>query len=152
MMEQADQAPGGGLNEAAAVRATEEDVGSTGGSSGGGTISGRGEPSGGTLDRSGGTMPGMPQDAGQQALVAAGADSLSAQTGNQIASEAAALGAADGSIADAAGAGSAVPNGGPTAAEALGSGAGGGNVGSGTPADRGDLGGGGAVGQHGATG
>jgi hypothetical protein len=153
MTEQAQQAPGGGLNEAAAMPAGQEPLGSTGGSSGSGAISGRGEPSGGTLDHSGGALAGTPKDAGENAQVAAGADSLSAQSENQIASEAAALGSADGSLADAARAGSAAqPGVGPTGAEAIGSGAGRGEIGSGTPADRGELGGGGPLGQHGGTG
>lgn len=91
-----------------------------GGSSGGGTSAGAGQPDGGTLDELEAGLPSM--------------------TGG-VSAEAATLGPADGALADAAGAmsGAALTGG---IGEAIGAGAGG-DVGSGTDADRGDLGGGG---------
>src|SRR5438270_4487010 len=71
----------GGLNEAALADRDEETLGGTGGSSGGGTIAGAGEPSGGTTDQDIGTLGAR--------------DGL-------IAAEAAALGDASGSLANAA--------------------------------------------------
>ncbi|HEX8514405.1 MAG TPA: hypothetical protein VF688_15020 [Allosphingosinicella sp.] len=115
---------GNGLSEAALADHDPEDIGGAGGSSGGGTIAGRGEPSGGTL---GGTV-GVP----------GGKD-----TG--IAAEAAALGDASGALADEAAKaqpGAERLSGGGTGAEAIGQGAGRGEIGSGTPGDKGDLGGG----------
>src|SRR5437868_3862392 len=111
-----DQDTGGGIN--GAELQDREDLGGAGGSSGGGTIAGSGDPSGGTL---GGTV------------------------GGGIAGEAAALGDADGSLADAASAtepGAERLSVGPTGGETFGAGAGRGEVGSGTPGDKGDLGGG----------
>jgi hypothetical protein len=146
----------GGLNEAAAQPARAEDLGGAGGSSGGGTSAGAGagQPSGGTLDHAGGAAAGSPgDDAGEKALVAAGADSLASQTRDPMAAEAAALGAADGSLADAGrDARPALPGSGPVGGETLRTGSGRSEIGSGTPPDRGEAGGGGPIGQHGGTG
>jgi hypothetical protein len=103
--------------------------------SGGNTIAGAGDPSGGPI---GGT-PGS-----------------SAATGDgAIAAEAAALGSVDGTLADAAAQaqpGAERLSAGPTGGEAVGAGAARGEVGSGTRGDKGDLGGGGAEGtMHGAS-
>ena len=104
---------GAGLNDAAIAPATDDrGLSGTGGSEGGGTTAGAGEPSGGEADR--GAIP-VPEEA----------------------AEPAALGPADGSLADAV-----APRGpgGTTMGDALrGVGR---DVGSGTPADRGELGGG----------
>ena len=95
----------------------DDAMGGTGGSAGGGTLAGGGEPSGGRLER----------DAG-----------LPEASNDEVAREAAALGPADGALADAAG----VSGGSGTGlGEAVGSGAGRADTGSGTPADRGGLGG-----------
>jgi hypothetical protein len=137
---------GGGLNEAALAGANKEDLGGAGGSSGGGTIAGSGEPSGGTLHGGGQTSGGIPVDAGAGPAALTGG--VAALDPSGIAAEAAALGSADGTLADAAqrAAGYAPhTGGGPVGSEALGAGAGRGDVGSGTARDRGDLGGGGSV-------
>jgi hypothetical protein len=118
---------GNGLNEAALVGRDQEDLGGAGGSSGGGTVAGRGEPSGGTLGGTDGRAAGL------------------GGTDGGIAAEAAALGDAPGALADEAAkaqSGAEHPSGGPTGAEAIGQGAGRGEIGSGTPGDKGDLGGG----------
>jgi hypothetical protein len=136
---------GGGLNEAALAGANKEDLGGSGGSSGGGTIAGSGEPSGGTL-QGGQTIGGVSADAGPGPATLTGG--VAALDPSGIAAEAAALGSVDGTLADAAqrAAGQAPHlGGGPVGSEALGAGAGRGDVGSGTPSDRGDLGGGGSV-------
>jgi hypothetical protein len=103
-----------------------EPLDGTGGSSGGGTI--------------GGSGPGADDISGGTAGAAAHPGTPAATTGS-IASDAAALGSADGSLADAAR--RSTPRNALTGAEAVGSGAGRGEVGSGTPADTGELGGGG---------
>ncbi|HEX8125449.1 MAG TPA: hypothetical protein VF548_07700 [Allosphingosinicella sp.] len=128
-MEERERQPdiGNGLNAAALAGHDREDLGGAGGSSGGGTIAGRGEPSGGTLGGAG---------AGSAAL--GGSDGA-------IAAAAAALGDASGALADEAAKrqpGAERVAGGPTGAEAIGQGAGRGDIGSGTPGDKGDLGGG----------
>jgi hypothetical protein len=97
--------------------------------SGGNTVAGAGDPSGGPV---GGT-PGSSMATGDGA----------------IAAEAAALGSVEGTLADAAA--QAQPGGDrlgtvPTGGETLGGGAGRDEPGSGTPGDTGDLGGGGAEG------
>lgn len=104
---------GGGLNDAALASATDDRaLSGTGGSEGGGTTAGAGEPSGGDADRAGLPMP-------------------------EEAAAAAALGPSDGSLADAE---ASRGPGGTTMGDALrGVGR---DMGSGTPADRGDLGGG----------
>ena len=99
--------------------------------SGGNTVAGAGDPSGGPI---GGT-PGS-------SAAALGGDA-------GIAAEAAALGSVDGTLADAAAQaqpGAEQLSAGPTGGETIGTGAGRGEIGSGTPADRGELGGGGAEG------
>lgn len=78
-------AENGGLNEVDATPRSREPLAGTGGSSGGGTRSGEGEPAGGATDE-----PAVP------------ADTAAAIAGDPIAAEAAALGDADGSLADAA--------------------------------------------------
>lgn len=119
---------GSGLGDAPLADHDPEDIGGAGGSSGGGTIAGRGEPSGGTLGASpGASLPGL-----------GGKDS-------EVAAEAAALGEASGALADSAAnarPGAERLGAGPSGAEATGQGAGRGEIGSGTPGDRGDLGGG----------
>ena len=133
LQSQGGAAAAGGLNEAVLAGRDKEDLGGAGGSSGGGTMAGAGEPSGGTLDRAG--------------------DTLADVTDNEVAKEAAALGPSDGSLADAAnGNGPRLPGVGPVGGETVGSGAGRGDPGSGTPGGRGELGGGGPLGQHGGTG
>ena len=97
--------------------------------SGGNTVAGAGDPSGGPI---GGT-PGSSGAAGDAG----------------IAAEAAALGSVDGTLADAAAqaqGGAERLSAGPTGGEAIGAGATRGETGSGTPGDTGDLGGGGAEG------
>jgi hypothetical protein len=136
---------GGGLNEAVLAGANQEGLGGSGGSSGGGTIAGSGEPSGGTLQGGGQTSGAVPADAGAGPAALTGG--VAALDPSGIAAEAAALGGADGTLADAAqrAAGQAPHiRGGPVGSEALGGGAGRGDVGSGTPSDKGDLGGGGS--------
>lgn len=138
----------GGINEAALAGRDKEDLGGAGGSSGGGTIAGAGEPSGGTLGGTGGTQGGLPGDMlGGESVMGAGAGSLAGLDGGGIAAEAASYGPAHGSLADEAAErepGAERLSGGPTGAEALGAGAGRGAIGSGTAGDKGDLGGGGA--------
>jgi hypothetical protein len=83
---------------------------------------------------------------GGETPMGAGAGSLAGLDGGGIAAEAASLGSADGTLADAAVArqgGAERLSGGSTGAEAIHQGAGRGDVGSGTPGDKGDLGGGG---------
>ena len=121
---------GGGLNEEALRSPTDEPLGGTGGSAGGGTIAGSGDPSGATADR---------DDAGSEDPPVASLGELAGQSDDRIAAEAAALGSADGSIADAAGVGGTLDA---TMGDAIGALAGR-DVGSGTPGDKGDLGGGG---------
>jgi hypothetical protein len=121
---------GGGLNEEALRPATGEPLGGTGGSAGGGTIAGSGEPSGAAADR---------DDAGSDGPPVESLGEVAGQSDDRIAAEAAALGSADGSIADAAGVGGTLDA---TLGDAIGALAGR-DVGSGTPGDKGDLGGGG---------
>ena len=132
-------APPGGVNGAEFADRDKDDLGGTGDSSGGGTRAGRGEPPGGTAVRQAGGMLGATP-------FGAGAGSLAGLDGGGIAAEAAALGAADGSLADAADdrePGAERLSAGPTGLEAIGQGARRGDVGSGTRGDSGDLGGGG---------
>jgi hypothetical protein len=113
--------PQRGLNEAALAQTRDDpDPGGAGDLTGG-------EPSGGLLSGSGATTAGL--------------------TDELIASEAAALGSADGSLSDSEGGAST-----PTMGETLGEGAGRATAGSGTTRDRGETGGGGPMGQHGGTG
>lgn len=118
-----DRTPGDptrGLNEAALAQSRDEsDPGATGDLTGG-------EPSGGLLSGAGATTAGL--------------------TDELIASEAATLGPADGSLSDSQGGAST-----PTMGEALRE-AGRASAGSGAPRDRGETGGGGPLGQHGGTG
>ena len=116
---------GNGLNEAVLADRDDDALGGTGGSSGGGTIAGSGDPAGGTLDEQRGVR-----------MEHAGA----APGDAEIAEEAGALGPADGSLADAL-SGGRDPNAGASIGESLG-GAGRADAGSGTPGDRGELGGG----------
>lgn len=132
---------GNGLNEAVLADHDREDIGGAGGSSGGGTIAGRGEPSGGTLGGTGGTQSGVPGE------LPGGASMMGAASASDgaVAAEAAALGDASGALADEAAKaqpGAERLGGGPTGAEAIGQGAARGDIGSGTPGDKGDLGGG----------
>lgn len=111
-----------GLNEAAlAGTRDDQDPGGTG------DLTGGGDPSGGLLSGMGATTAGLTDDL--------------------IASEAASLGPADGSLSDSGGGAST-----PTMGESLGEGAGRATTGSGTPRDRGETGGGGPLGQEGGTG
>lgn len=131
-----------GLNEAAAP-GEKEALGGTGGSAGGGTRSGRGEPAGSTTDRGPGAevQQGGPPDIGES-------------SDEQIAREAGALGSVDGTLADAGGDGKSTAGlaGGPVDGESVGAGASRGEAGSGPPKDRGGLGGGGPLGQQGGSG
>lgn len=142
-----------GLNEAAGAPGRQEELGGAGGSSAGARFrawaSRRGAPSTG-----GGALAGSPdENAVEDALVAAGADSLATQAGNEAAAEAAALGSADGSLADAARGGRpSFPGAGPVGGETVGTGSGRNEVASGTPEDRSETGGGGPLGQHGGPG
>ena len=132
-------APPGGVNGAEFADRDKDDVGGTGDSSGGGTRAGQGKPRGGMADRQAGGMLGATP-------FGAGAGSLAGLDGGGIAAEAAALGAVDGSLADAAEdreSGAEQMSGGATGAEAIGPGARRGDIGSGTRGDSGDLGGGG---------
>ena len=88
-------APPGGVNGAEFADRDKDDLGGTGDSSGGGTRAGRGKPRGGMADRQAGGMLGATP-------FGAGAGSLAGLDGGGIAAEAAALGATDGSLADAA--------------------------------------------------
>lgn len=129
----------GSVNGAELADRDQDALGGTGGSSGGGARAGRGEPSGGASDRQAGGMLGATP-------FGAGAGSLAGLDGGGIVAEAAALGAADGSLADAADdrePGAERLSSGPTGAEAIGQGARRGDTGSGTRGDLGDLGGGG---------
>src|SRR3954454_25218220 len=93
----------GGINEAALAGRDKEDLGGAGGSSGGGTIAGAGEPSGGTLGGTGGTQSDVPGDRiGAESVMGAGSGALAGLDGGGIAAEAAALGPAHGSLADEA--------------------------------------------------
>ena len=128
---------GGGIGEPAAATATKEPLSGTGGSAGGGTVSGDAEPAGINTDRS---------DPAEAPLECTG--EAAGRTGDTVAAEAAALGSADGSLADAARAGGPA---GRRMGDALDGGAGR-DIGEGTPGDKGELGGGAALGQHGGTG
>jgi hypothetical protein len=121
----------GGLNERAFEPARDGELSGTGGSDGGGTIAGSGDPSGAATDRN---HPGDEPDAIPRAALG----ELAGRSGSEEAAEAAALGSADGALADAAGVGG---PGGRTLGETPGGGAGR-DIGSGTPGDRGELGGG----------
>jgi hypothetical protein len=132
-----------GLNEVAAAEPEREPLGATGGSAGGGTRAGAGEPSGGLTDvRSDDRVE-------RNGLTGAGAN-----TDEQIAREATALGSVSGTLADAASGetDAADSSGGPVGGEAVGAGPGRGAVGSGLPQDHGELGGGGPPGQQGGSG
>lgn len=115
-----DPYAGEGLNEAAAADLGEDELGGTGGSSGGGTTEGKGQVSGGTTDRE---------------------RSMPAGTAHGIAAEAEALGHPEGGLAGMGQRSNAGAE--PTGAETVGAGAGRGEPGSGTAKDTGDLGGGG---------
>ena len=137
----------GGLSASELADRDDEELGGAGGSSGGGTASGRGEPSGGAIGGTGGTSGGVPGDMlGGETPFGAGVGSLAGLDGGGIAAEAAALGTADGALADAAShdePGGERLSGGPTGPPAIGQGARRGETGSGTRPDTGDLGGGG---------
>ena len=140
-------APPGGVNGAEFADRDKDDLGGTGDSSGGGTRAGRGKPRGGMADRQAGGMLGATP-------FGAGAGSLAGLDGGGIAAEAAALGAVDGSLTNAAEdreSRAERRRGGPTGAEAIGAGARRGDIGSGTRGDSGDLGGGGGTGSAGST-
>jgi hypothetical protein len=135
---------GGGLDLRPLGEQAGEDPGGTGGASGGGTVAGAGQPSGGTLDSRRGEANAPVHDPEATPRP----DSLAGITDNEIAAEAAVLGSADGALADASGTRSAVgltPAGG----ETVGGGAGRGEPGSGTPGDRSGLGGGDPLGAPG---
>jgi hypothetical protein len=137
------QGQGGGLNDRAFAPATDEPLSGTGGSAGGGAISGAGEISGADTDRADDPL------IGRDGRTLAATGELAGTSDEQAARDAAALGSADGSLADAAGVGSGAAA--PTMGDAVGGGAGR-DIGSGTPADRGELGGGAPFGQHGGSG
>ena len=140
-------APPGGVNGAEFADRDKDDLGGTGDSSGGGTRAGQGKPRGGMADRQAGGMLGATP-------FGAGAGSLAGLDGGGIAAEAAALGAVDGSLTNAAEdreSRAERRRGGPTGAEAIGAGARRGDIGSGTRGDSGDLGGGGGTGSAGST-
>jgi hypothetical protein len=143
MVEQ-DQGQGGGLNDRAFAPATDESLSGTGGSSGGGALSGGGEISGADTDRQDDPL------IGRDGRTLAATGELAGTSDDQAARDAAALGGADGSLAEAA-AGGASGTGAPTMGDAVGGGAGR-DVGGGTPGDRGELGGGAPLGRNGGTG
>lgn len=116
-----DPYSGKGLNEAAAADLDEDELGGTGGSSGGGTRQGKGAISGGTTDRE---------------------ERLPAGTAHGIAAEAAALGNPEGGFAMMGQRSNAGAE--PTGAETVGAGGSRGEPGSGTPADSGEVGGAGS--------
>jgi hypothetical protein len=119
-----DLPQGGGLGERAMEPATEgENMNGTGGGAGGGTMAGSGDPTGPGVNAGIKNPLQMPGIAGEDA---------------EVVSKIAALGSADGALADAAGVGG---SGGPTMEEAIGASAGS-DIGSGTPGDRGETGGG----------
>ncbi|HEX8384071.1 MAG TPA: hypothetical protein VF592_11930 [Sphingomonas sp.] len=128
---------GGGLDLRPLGEQAGEDPGGTGGSSGGGTIAGAGQPSGGTLDSRRGEVDAPVRDPHATPRP----DSLAGIADSEIAAEAAVLGSADGSLADASGARGAVGTT-PSGGEMLGTGAGRGEPGSGTGADHSGLSGG----------
>jgi hypothetical protein len=130
--------PIGGVDLRPLSEQGSEDPGGAGGASGGGTIAGAGEPSGGTLGRQRG-------EAGTPAVephATPPADTLAGITDSEIAGEAAALGGADGSLAQAAGIAGGAHGRPPAGPEAVGAGAGRGEVGVGTGGDRSGLAGG----------
>lgn len=137
MTEPSQGSGGGGLDLRPLGEQAGEDPGGAGGASGGGTVAGAGQPSGGTLDSGrgeAGASVGEPRATPRP-------DSLAGVADDEIAGEAAALGSADGALADAAGMRGAIgltPSGG----ETVGGGAGRGEPGSGVPGDRSGLGGG----------
>ena len=135
---------GGGLDLRPLGEQAGEDPGGAGGASGGGTMAGAGEPSGGTLDSSHG-QAGAPVG---EPNATPRPDSLAGIADDEIAAEAAALGSADGALADRTGTPGAIgltPSGG----ETVGAGAGRGEPGSGTGGDRSGLGGGDPLGAPG---
>lgn len=121
---------GNGLNEAVLAGRGEEDSGGSGGDSGGGTMAGAGEPSGGLLSSSGATMAGL--------------------TNDHIAAEASSLGPADGSLDEGGEHMGAARR--PTGAEALGDEAARAPIGSGAPPDRSETGSAGPIGPSGGAG
>lgn len=133
-----DQRNGGGLDLRPLADHAGEDPGGAGGSSGGGAMAGAGQPAGGTLDsrRGEGDAPVHDPQANPPR------DSLAAIAGNEIAAEAAALGPADGSLADTAAASGLRQPVTSTDGQALGSGVGRSEGGVGVGGDQGDLGGG----------
>ena len=135
---------GNGLGEPAAEAMRDGELSGTGGSAGSGALSGEGEISG---ERGDGAPLGDGDELAPGAQNRAALSQLAGRTGNEVAAEAAALGGADGSLADAAGIGG---PGGRTVGDSLGSE--GRDIGSGTPGDRGELGGAGPLGQHGGAG
>ena len=128
-----------GLNQKALDADHQGALAGTGGAAGGGTRAGRGAPAGGPADA---TTSGENGIAGDR-------QSNSANSDDQIAEEAHALGSVEGTLSDASADGpdrdrlSELP-GGPVGGENLGTGAGRGEPGSGPPRDKGDLGGGGS--------
>ena len=137
---------GGGLNERALEPATEEPLSGSGGAAGGGTLAGDGDPSGEDTDRP--SPDGRASDASADGNSLARTGKAGGVTDSEEAAEAAALGPADGSLADAAGGGAA---GAPNLGESLRGGAGR-DIGSGTASDKSGLGGGGTAGQNGGGG
>ena len=133
-----------GLNQNAIVDDEQGQLGETGGSAGGGTRAGQGDPSGGPTD------PTISIDDAP----ASESGSIRDRSRDEIAEEAGVLGPADASLADAASRTkkAAQLSSGPVAGESVGSGAGRGEAASGPQQDRGELGGGGAPGQHGGSG
>jgi hypothetical protein len=141
-MQQDRDSYGGGLGEKQMEPAVGQDpLSGTGGSAGGGTRAGEGEPSGGVTDDT--------EFSNEHPLASPG--ELAGTADQAIAREIEALGPVDGSLADAA-SGDAGGAGSTTMGDAIGSAAGI-DVGEGTPGDKGDLGGGGAsLGQSSGTG
>jgi hypothetical protein len=144
---------GGGLNDVTLAPLTDDrGLSGTGGADGGGASAGAGEPSGGATDRASARLPQDPAATHPESSRSA-IGQLAARTQSEEAAEAAALGPADGSLADAArGALShdVAGEGTLTMGDALRSP--GRDIGSGTPGDQSELGGGAPLGQEGGTG
>jgi hypothetical protein len=143
----AGTASGGGLNEKLLEPLKKGALAGTGGSAGGGTIAGEGEPSGGATDQA---PPHEEQgNPAVEGRTVAAAGELAGLSDSEEAEEAAALGPAEGTLADRAGVGG---KGGETLGEAVGSSRPDSAVGAGTRPDKAGLGGGGPGALQGGTG
>src|SRR5690348_12969151 len=92
---------GGGVNGSKLERVVrrEDPLGGTGGSNGGGTRAGEGDPSGADADAP--EPHGAADDLNERGAMFEAADTLAGRTGSEPAAEASALGDAPGALADA---------------------------------------------------